>query len=231
MDWALALPPADDSDTWIINLHGHGSTGDQLYTRNDLRQRWLPVLLETGCGILTPNLRGNAWMSPPAVADLHGLLAHLRQQHGGRRFIFVSGSMGGTGTLIYATQHPQDVTGLVALCPATDLSAFVQWCGQRTAKPILAQIRQAILDNYRQSVPAMQQHTTLAHVHQLAMPLFVVHGDDDATIPVEHSRRLAQAMQGRPNFHYLEQPGGNHDAPLWAMSDGLAWVMAQLRRP
>jgi len=230
-DWALAMPPASPpSTTWIVNLHGHGSRGDQLYTRKDIREQWLPVLLETGCGILTPNLRGNAWMSPEAVRDLHDLLNNLRHHHAADRFIFISGSMGATGSLIYATQHPQDVAGLVALCPATDLSTLVQWCGQQVDKPVLADIRQAILQNYRESVPAMQQHSTLSNAHRLTMPLFLVHGDDDAIIPVDHSRELVRALQGHPALMYIEQPGGHHDAPLWLMPQGLAWVMEQLRQ-
>ncbi|MHC4873967.1 MAG: hypothetical protein ACYTFY_19125, partial [Planctomycetota bacterium] len=33
-DWAFVEP--SESKTWMICLHGHGSHGDQLYTRQDI---------------------------------------------------------------------------------------------------------------------------------------------------------------------------------------------------
>lgn len=254
VDWAMLLPPgggdvaADDDDasralwvrggpsaamgkTWIINLHGHGSTGDQLYTRQDIRQRWLPRFMREGYGVLSPNLRGNAWMCPEAVADLHALIAWLRRHQQAERFILASGSMGGTGSLIYATQHPQDVAGVVALCPATDLPSYHQWCAENSGRPIIAEIHQAITRNYGGDVSRMARHSTLANHEKLDMPVYVIHGDADTAIPVRQAMALDMMMKKRPEvrFEYLQLPGGNHDAPLWLMDKALDWIKTQLR--
>ena len=84
-DWAMVLPPKSGTK-WLVCIHGHGSLGDQLYTRKDIHDWYLPRFLERGYGILTPTLRGNAWMAPPAVEDLDGLLDILRAEYKAEKF-------------------------------------------------------------------------------------------------------------------------------------------------
>ena len=255
-DWAMLLPPGagdptagdaaepvDDqplwktgeaslrqarTQTWIINLHGHGSTGSQLYTRQDVRQRWLPRFMRDGYGILSPNLRGNAWMNPKAVADLHALISHLRTKQHARRFILVSGSMGGTGSLIYAALHPEHIDAVVAMCPATDLPSYYQWCAQNLDRPIIAQIHDAIAQGYARDESLMAKHSALAQHDKLTMPIFIAHGDADKAIPVRQAMALNMLMKDRPGFEYVQLPGGNHDDPLWLMDRAMDWIQSQL---
>ena len=130
-DWAL-LRRARNGGTWIVNIHGHGSHGDQLFVREDIRRLWLPAFLDRGLGLLCPNLRGNAWMSPAAAHDLHALLGLVRSGYGAERFVLFGGSMGGTSNLVYAIRRPEDVAGVAALCAATDPAAYWRWCRTRT---------------------------------------------------------------------------------------------------
>ncbi len=46
-DWGTLLPGKNPA-LWIVVLHGHGAQGDQLYTRADIRQIWLPEFLAAG---------------------------------------------------------------------------------------------------------------------------------------------------------------------------------------
>ncbi len=215
-DWALALP-GRNSALWIVIIHGHGSHGDQIFTRCDIRNSWLPVFLETGAGILSVNLRDNAWMGPAASTDMHGLIDWLRSKYGMQKTIFASGSMGGTSNLIYAVLHPEDVDGVVARGAATDLASYYNWCiGQDM--PIIQEIAEAIRISYggtpEQQPELYRRHSALANADRLTMPVFFSHGGADELIPVEQARALAAKMTGRKNFHYFEIPGGNHDSPL-----------------
>lgn len=215
-DWALLLP-GERPELWIVVIHGHGSHGDQLFTRKDVRDTCVPVFRGSGAGILSANLRDNAWMGPAAVHDLHDLMNHLRTAHGMRQTIFCSGSMGGTSHLIYAQLHPNDVNALFVLCPATDLGAYYRWCTAQKV-PILGEIAEAISQSYGGSPDAepelYQRHSVLANAENLTMPLILIHGGGDEIIPVEHARALAEKLSHRPDFSYIEIPGGNHDSPL-----------------
>jgi len=232
-DWVVLCPPAEGQSVWLVMIHGHGSHGDQLYTRPDLQQVWLPHFRKLGFGILTPNLRGNAWMGPAAAHDLHDLLAFMRGECGARQFLFVSGSMGGTSNLIYAVLHPQEVAGVVALCPATDLTSYYAWCRERNTG-VIKEIADAIEHSYG-GPPAAQAktyeaHSALKNAQLLTMPLYVAHGAADATIPVSQSRRLATAMADRKDFTYIEMPEGHHDSPLPLAPEGVDWAWRHLKR-
>lgn len=221
-DWALVRRP-DRGRTWVVHLHGHGSAGDQIFTRNDIRDLWLSHYLQRGLGILAPNLRGNAWMCPEAVSDLHFLLDVIRREYDGRAFWFVSGSMGGTGNLIYATVYPQDVALMVALCPVTDIASYHQWLLVHPGS-IQDEIRAAIESAYGgrpDQVPEKYaRHCVVRHARQLTMPLFLSHAAGDDIIPVEQSRSLQRCL---PNVMYVEIEGGNHDSPIHG-SRMLPWL-------
>jgi pimeloyl-ACP methyl ester carboxylesterase len=232
-DWALALPPAKATCTWIINLHGHGANGDQLYTRPDLKPR-KERLIASGYGILTPNLRGNAWMCPEAVRDLRSLLEYLRIEHGAREFAFFSGSMGGTSSLIYAVCHPEDVRIILALCPATDIASYYEWL-RAGSLPVHREIADAILEVYHGDsetrLDIFDKHSALKHVERLNMPLAIVHGDADQVIPVSQARELVHRLTdiGRQPL-YMEIAKGNHDSPINASSEALEWMLRNLAR-
>ena len=210
-DWALILP-GDNPEFWIIVLHGHGSHGDQLYTRQDVRENWLEPLRATGAGILSPNLRDNAWMNPAAAFDMHELIDYLRNEYGLKKTLFCSGSMGGTGNLIYSILHPEDVDAVIARGAATDLKSYLNWC-LKQEKPIIHEIAEAISTSYKED--ELEKHSTLLNAEKLTMPVYFIHGGADETIPVEQARILAEKLQGKADFFYEEIPGGNHDSPLY----------------
>ena len=215
-DWALLLP-GENRELWIVFIHGHGSHGDQLFTREDIRELWLPVFRGTGAGILCVNLRDNAWMGPAAASDMHDLVNYLRTGYGMKKTIFCSGSMGGTSNLTYAVLHPEDVNGLVIRGAATDLASYYNWC-KTQEQPIIHEIAEAIRNSYGGSPDEKPdlylRHSALAKSGKLSMPLFFIHGGADVIIPVEQARSLAEKMKKRKNFFYTEVPGGNHDSPL-----------------
>ena len=215
-DWALARHEPE-SAVWVVCLHGHGSAGDQLYIRPDIRDSWLVEFKRLGLSTLTPNLRGDSWMGPAAEKDLHGLLDYVRGRFGGKRFLFFSGSMGGTANLIYAAMHPQDAQAVVALGAATDIGSYYQWC-DRGDRPIHREIADAIRSSYGgtpEQLPGLyERHSALHNSSKLTMPVYLAHGGEDLTIPVSQARRLAEGMTGRKNFEFREISGGAHDSPL-----------------
>ena len=225
-DWAL-LWPGEREDLWIIVIHGHGSRGDQIFVREDIRDWWLPEFRRTGGGLLSPNLRGNAWMSPSAAQDMHALVRFLRAEWGMERALFCSGSMGGTSNLTYAVLHPEDVQGVVARGAATDMASYYRWClGQD--RNIIQEIAQAISSAYGgppDDVPeTYERHSAVANADQLTMPVRLSHGEADAAIPVAQARALAERLSASPDFQYCEIPGGNHDSPLRETA-GFRWVL------
>ncbi len=206
-DWATAYGQ-NTGEIGIVVLHGHGSHGDQLFIRADIRPR-IDFMLKQGLGFLTPNLRDNAWMCPEAASDLAGLIRWAKAEFNWRKIILASGSMGGSGNLIFAMLHPELVDAVVALGAATDLRRYADWCAEQT-KPICGEIRRAILTAYRQDNALLERHSVYRHAQRLTMPVWLRHGSDDAIIPVSEARALTQLIP----LNYQEIPGGDHDSPL-----------------
>ncbi len=231
-DWAL-IYPNKKADLWIVCLHGHGSSGDQLYVREDIKDSWLPAFIATGAGILTPNLRGNAWMCPSAVEDMNNLLNFIRTKYHAKKFIFASGSMGATSNLIYAILHPEDVSGIIALGAVADIAKYYFWCKSKTDMPILQEIAEAIENSYGgspQKVPEIySRHCVLDHYETLTMPVYLAHGSNDKTMPVEQSRNLSAVMQHKSHFIYNEVSEGGHDSPLPLLESALNWIIAMAK--
>lgn len=223
-DWYLVVPGKPDRPC-LINLHGHGSAGDQLWVRPDIRPN-LEAAVRKGMTVLSPNLRGNAWLSPSAAADLAQIIAAERQCRVWTKTLFVAGSMGGTSALAFAALRPDLVDGVVALGAATDIARYQAWCLAPDSPPRTAAIRKAIAEAIEVAYgPADKTpHSASANAARLAMPIVLVHGERDETIPVEEARDLAAKMKTSPNFVYREIPGGGHDAPLTHWSEGLELV-------
>lgn len=230
-DWAL-VRPAERSRLWLVMIHGHGSHGDQLFTRPDVKALLLSPLCQAGFGIVSPNLRDNAWMGPAAAVDLQALLELIRVRFDAQgRFILCGGSMGGTSNLIYAVLHPEDVAGVVAACPATDLAGYYAW-GRERNQGVIREIADAIESAYggppATRVDIYWRHSAVRNCAHLTMPVRIMHGTADELIPVTQARALAKAMQGRANFYYQELAGGHHDSPLAEMPAALEWVLNKI---
>lgn len=221
-DWAYI--EEGNENIWVIYLHGHGSTGEQLYTRKDVVEYYLQSIRKKGLGIIAPNLRNNAWMSPYAVRDLHDILSFVREKNNACRFIILSGSMGGTGALIYAVRHPEEISGVVAGCPATDLARYYNWCMSRETPAVLKEIAGALKSSYG-DMAAFVRHSVCANYEKLTMPVHLSHGNADMTIPVNESRYLAEKLSGKKDFCYHEIDNGNHDAPLKYAPERLEWLL------
>ena len=218
-DWAMRREGAPGSPLVVV-LHGHGSHGDQLLTRRDISELKLPHLRAADVGVLCPNLRDNAWMSPAAVEDLAAMLRRERAAVPNRRLIITGGSMGGTGVFIFAMRHPELVDACLATGAATALDAYMEWLAQ-PGREHLHSLLEALQAAYPDQA-ARDAHSVALHADALPpVPTIYVHGGADEIIPIEQAHRLTAQMTGRPNFHYSEVPNGNHDSPIWYYNDAL----------
>ncbi len=202
---------AGENTTCVVWLHGHGSHGDQPFTRKDVVAILHPMIKKYKLSIISFNLRDNAWMNPAAVTDLHDLLISCRETYRFSRYIFITGSMGGTGSLIFAVKHPELVDGLVIGGAATDIWSYREYCRTSSAHPVLPELFSAIDEHY--APEDYEAHNVCTHFEKLTMPLVFYHGIDDPVMPVTQMTSLQEKMKDFPNAYFKAVPG-THDAPL-----------------
>lgn len=219
-DWALFLP-GDPRQNTVVYLHGSFAHADQIFTRADIRNFWLPRIQRAGHPLLSVNLRDTAYMSPAATTDFTALLDFCGAYLGCNRFVLLGGSGGASSAIAYAVVHPEKIHGVVAMgmCDIFERLAFAR----RSANPVLQKLASTVFAAYggtpEETPEPYQARSVLAHCDRLTMPVVLTMGEKDALIPVEETRRIAAAMQGRANFVYHEVANGDHDSALWVDVD------------
>lgn len=61
--------------------------------------------------------------------------------------------------------------------------------------------------------PTIEGVTPLDHAGRVTMPMLIIHGDEDRTVPVSHSRRWMEAVSDNLDIDYIEIAGMRH-SPL-----------------
>jgi dipeptidyl aminopeptidase/acylaminoacyl peptidase len=116
-------------------------------------------------------------------------------------------SMGGWAALNLAAQDPA-LKAVAAVAPAGGPEMVGAGTGaflSRASKPLNAPASAALLADFKR---AAREFDPAKAVARLRVPLLLVHGDEDATIPVGVSRRLA-ALAGR-RARLVVQRGADH---------------------
>jgi pimeloyl-ACP methyl ester carboxylesterase len=219
-DWALFLP-GDRSKNTIVYLHGSFSSADQIFTRKDVREFWLTRIQAGGHPLLSVNLRGTAYMSPAATADLTDLLRYCHDELGCQRFVLLGGSGGASSAMAYAVLHPAKIHGVIAM-GMCDILARLDFA-RKSENPVLQKLATTVFAAYggtpEEKPDLYQARSVLAHTDRLTMPVILTMGENDQLIPVAETRKIAAAMKGKSNFVYHEIPQGGHDSALWADID------------
>ncbi len=119
--------------------------------------------------------------------------------------------------MAYAVLHPEKIRGVVAMGMCDILARVAS--ARRSANPVLQKLARCIVAAYGGTPEAQpelyQARSVLAHVSRLNMPIVLTMGEKDSLIPVAETRKIASALRHKPDFAYLEVPGGDHDSSLW----------------
>jgi predicted peptidase len=153
------------------------------------------------------------WQGRPAEAAMAALAAAEREFRTDRSRVYLTGlSMGGNGSWYLAYHHPDRWAALVVIC------------GFATARGnVVPAIAPA-----SEGDPAEALARKIAHI-----PVTIVHGEADRTVPVEESRRMAAALKAAgADVTYRELPSVDHNS--WDAASGSeelpVWLF-QKRRP
>ncbi|TNM64668.1 alpha/beta fold hydrolase [Streptomyces sp. NP160] len=192
----------------------------------DLMHPLVPALLERGWRVAVPEYRrigsGGGW--PETSDDVAAGLAALHEQDDDTGPVLLVGhSAGGHLALL----HSAVADAVVALAPVTDLvRGYAEGIGSGAVAELVGASPESDPEAYRTASPRQRPWP--------ACPVLVVHGTDDARVPVEHSRDYAAAAAADGAAVELVEPEQldhmaliDPDAPHWP---GVrAWIDAVLR--
>jgi dipeptidyl aminopeptidase/acylaminoacyl peptidase len=218
----LTLPPGDRADrphALIVLPHG-GPAARDTNSFDYLTQ----FLATRGYAVLRPQFRGSRGFGADFEAagrgewagkmqtDLLDGIAALAQ--GGRidpnRVCIVGASYGGYAALVGATLHPDAFQCAAAIAPVTVLQMLQLQVVRSAGRDSLGftGFREQLADASREQMAAASPAT---HAAAAKAPILLMHGDQDAVVLVDQSRRMHEALTqaGKP-VEFVMFEGENH---------------------
>jgi uncharacterized protein len=218
--------------TWAIMVHGWGSSRREAL-------RLLPTISALGLPALVIALRNDPG-APPAPdglcrlggtewRDLEAAAAHALAC-GAEDLLLVGYSMGGAVVCSFLRRSPLAGRARAAIldAPVLDWRATLAQIARRRRLPAIVAATAKLVVRGRTGVP-WDELDQVAHAGALRVPILLIHGDADRTVPVGPSDRLAAA---RPDLvSYRRLPGVPH-AAAWNSDPERygAWVVEFLGR-
>lgn len=221
---AWEFPVAVDSDVWVIQVHGRGTTRSETL-------RAVPVFHDLGITSLLVSYRndgdaprsrtGTYGLGATEWRDVDAAIGYARRQ-GARRILLMGWSMGGAICLQteFSSPHRDVIAGLILESPVADWRTVLRYQGRllRLPTPVLALAQQilrsdwgAMLTRSGSGIP-LDRLDAVARAAELRHPVLVLHSDDDGFVPSDASHALAEA---RPDLVSMETFDVARHTKLW----------------
>ncbi|WP_347979094.1 alpha/beta fold hydrolase [Microbacterium sp. ProA8] len=236
------LFPAGDGDTWVIQVHGRGTTRAECL-------RAVPVFHERGITSLVVSYRNDA-EAPRSRSGTYALGATewrdvdaavgFARRRGARRIILMGWSMGGAIALQVSLNSPHGdaIAGLILESPVVDWRSVLNYQARAERVPgAVSRLAMEALQNEWASpltragaAIRLDQLDVVARAPELRHPILILHSDDDGFVPSDASHGLVAARPDLVEMQVFEVARHtklwNYDQERWSSSIG-AWLTAQ----
>jgi hypothetical protein len=233
--------PAGDGDTWVIQVHGRGTTRAECL-------RAVPVFHALGITSLVVSYRndgeaprsrnGTYALGATEWRDVDAAVGFARRR-GARRIIVMGWSMGGAIALQLAlnSAHGDVIAGLILESPVVDWRIVLdfQARAERVPGPVSRLAIEALQAEWASPLTRtgaairLDQLDVVARAAELRHPILILHSDDDGFVPSDASHDLVAARPDLVEMQVFEIARHtklwNYDQERWTASIG-TWLAA-----
>jgi predicted peptidase len=171
--------------------------------------------------IVFPQCReGTFWAGPMMEQAMAALDQTVKEFNGDKSKLYLAGySMGGFGVWQTAITHPDKFAALISVAGGVEPLGRISDEDRSLLSPQV-------------TAAASAPDTNRAYANALSLlPVWVVHGANDQSVPVDASRKLVEALRaaGNTNVNYVELEGVGHGSIINAFSDAklFEWLAKQ----
>ncbi len=204
----------------ILFLHGAGERGSDgllqtqvgIATAIRLDRSRFPAI------IVLPQCLKDDWWSTPKMEEmaLATLAAASKEFKGDPKHTYLTGlSMGGYGTWSIAAKNPRKFAAIIPICGGIVLPEHF-----RQQHPELEKIGYPEDPKSYADIASKIAKT----------PVWIFHGAEDASVPVEGSRKMNEALKSAGGeIHYTEYPATGHNSwdKAYAEPDLFTWLLSK----
>lgn len=212
-----------ESDTWVIQVHGRGTTRSECL-------RAVPVFHALGMPVLVASYRndgegartrgGRYALGATEWRDIDAAIGFALRA-GARRVVLMGWSMGGAIVLQTALNGARRdaIAGIVLESPVVDWRSVLQFQARLMHVPdVVTSLALGTLESEwtspltRSSPIPFDRLDVVARAGELQHPILLLHSDDDGYVPADASHALAAA---RPDLVDMEIFTGARHTKLW----------------
>ena len=214
------------SQRWplVMFLHGFNPANPPYPQWWSADQRHSVIADEHATIYVEPHGRGNAQYAGIGERDVLRCLELAKQRFkvDEDRVYLTGESMGGHGTWLIASRHPELFAAAAPVFGGWDFRVAAPGGAPSTLPPP---------DNARAAFQHEQASSFSGAEGLLNVPLLITHGDADAEVPVELSRHATRMLQRWDyDVRYNEMPGYGHD-DLGQRENIIDWLLTHRRNP
>ncbi|MFB7891079.1 alpha/beta hydrolase family protein [Microbacterium sp. NPDC056044] len=233
--------PAGDGETWVIQVHGRGTTRAECL-------RAVPVFHALGITSLVVSYRndgeaprsrnGTYALGATEWRDVDAAVGFARRR-GARRIIVMGWSMGGAIALQLAlnSAHGDVIAGLILESPVVDWRIVLNY--QARAERVPGAVSRLAIEALQAEWASpltrtgaairLDQLDVVARAAELKHPILILHSDDDGFVPSDASHDLVAARPDLVEMQVFEVARHtklwNYDQERWSASIG-TWLEA-----
>ncbi len=240
------LFPAGDGDTWVIQIHGRGTTRSECL-------RAVPVFHGLGITTLVVSYR-NDGEAPRSRAGTYGLgstewrdadaAVSFARRRGAKRILLMGWSMGGAIALQVSlnSAHRDHIVGIVLESPVVDWRIVLDYQAKLMHVPTAVTdiAIEALQHDWANPVTGsgasipFDSLNVVARAAELRHPILILHSDDDGFVPSDASHDLIVARPDLVELQVFEVARHtklwNYDQQRWTDSIR-SWVTAHALAP
>jgi len=179
---------------------------------------WVQFLANRGYAVLQPNYRGSSGYGTKFTDlgkgqwglamqdDLTDAVAWATHEGlaDAKRVCIVGGSYGGYAALRAAQRDKGVYRCAVSFAGVSDMPGMIRYDGA-----FLNGGRNK--DYFRERAPDLTAVSPANFAADFSIPVLLMHGNDDTTVPVKQSRLMVSRLKAAgKTYRYVEQPGGDH---------------------
>jgi pimeloyl-ACP methyl ester carboxylesterase len=208
----LTLPPDRPAKNLPVVIFPHGGPEARDVLEFDW---WAQALAAQGYAVLQPNYRGSdlsqKWIESgygewgrKMQTDLSDGLRHLAAEGiaDPKRACIVGASYGGYAALAGVALQSELYRCAVSVAGVADPASFMRWVKRKEAYGSQVGLRywERFLGVSDPGDKRLDEISPLRHADKITVPLLLIHGRDDTTVPYDQSEDIAKALKhaGRP---------------------------------
>lgn len=202
-----------DSKTWVIAVHGRGAQLDSaLRVLPTLQKAKTPTLVVSYCNDIgvakceggRDNLGDTEWK------DIDAAITYAKA-NGAQHVVLYGWSKGGAVVMTTLHRSPQKdtISGVILDAPVVDWGKTLEFQGNKRHLPT-ALIDVAEWMAEKRGHFNLDDFTQKKFANQLTVPVLIMHGETDETVPVEPAKEFAAANPGKIQLELF--PNATHTA-------------------